>query len=116
MGVLYRYLGDRRLVFLLILVNFIGTVYGYYWYKYQIQDTPTKFILFVPDSPTASLFFLVAIIGLVFKRDFRIIEALAVITLFKYGVWAVVMNILVLVRHLKSNFLYIKGLFMSITY
>jgi uncharacterized membrane protein YpjA len=116
MGVLYRYLGDRRFVFLLILVNFIGTVYGYYWYKYQIQDTPTKFILFVPDSPTASLFFLVAIIGLVFKRNFRIIEALAVITLFKYGVWAVVMNILVLVRHLKSNFLYIKGLFMSITY
>jgi uncharacterized membrane protein YpjA/uncharacterized membrane protein YdjX (TVP38/TMEM64 family) len=98
MNLLYNYLGDKRFITFLILVNFIGTVYGYYWYRYQIQDTPAKYILFVPDSPTASLFFLIALIGLVMKRNIRIIEALAVITLFKYGVWAVVMNILVLIE------------------
>lgn len=50
------------------------------------------FLLFVPDSPTASLFFVLVLIGFLLRKQSGLIEALAAVTLLKYGVWAVVMN------------------------
>nr|WP_187444672.1 DUF1405 domain-containing protein [Bacillus swezeyi] len=90
-------LGQKPMLVLLLTINFFGTVYGYYWYLPQLMDTPAKFLIFVPDSPTATLFFLFVLIGLLFKRNASLFEALALVTLVKYGLWAVVMNILVLV-------------------
>nr|WP_190322967.1 DUF1405 domain-containing protein [Bacillus swezeyi] len=90
-------LGQKPMLVLLLTINFFGTVYGYYWYLPQLMDTPAKFLIFVPDSPTATLFFLFVLIGLLFKRNASLLEALALVTLVKYGLWAVVMNILVLV-------------------
>lgn len=49
-------LSNRSFIGLLLAINLFGTVYGYYWYRYQLAETPAKFLLFVPDSPTASLF------------------------------------------------------------
>ncbi|MFN2745609.1 MULTISPECIES: DUF1405 domain-containing protein [Bacillus] len=82
---------------MLLIINFLGTVYGYYWYLPQLTNTPAKFLIFVPDSPTATLFFLFVLIGLLLKSNASLFEALALVTLVKYGLWAVVMNILVLV-------------------
>ncbi|MFB9329603.1 DUF1405 domain-containing protein [Paenibacillus aurantiacus] len=96
---------DRRVLWLLLVVNALGTVYGYYWYGDQLIDTsqtqPAWQLVFVPDSPTASLFFTLALIYLLFPlstsagpvaRGIRmIIEALGVVTSVKYGIWAVVM-------------------------
>lgn len=79
---------------LLLIVNFFGTVYGYYWYIPQLESTEPKFYIFVPDSPTASLFFSIAVLGWLLGKHFKFIEALALITLVKYGVWAVAMNLL----------------------
>lgn len=94
---LFQYLlGKRPILFVMFLINLFGTIYGYYWYRYQLADTPAHFYLFVPDSPTASLFFLIVLIGFLFKRNLPLIEALAIVTLFKYGIWAVIMNFLVL--------------------
>lgn len=83
-------------LWLLFIVNIAGTVYGYYWYIPQLDVTPLIFIPFVPDSPTASLFFVFALIAFLRNKNYPLIEALALITLVKYGVWAVVMNILTL--------------------
>ncbi|NIK12294.1 DUF1405 domain-containing protein [Alkalibacillus almallahensis] len=85
---------DRRLLLFLLIVNFFGTIYGYIWYEPQLEITSTVFIPFVPDSPTASLFFVIVLAGFLIGRHFSYIEALAMVTLFKYGVWAVIMNIL----------------------
>lgn len=38
------------------------------------------------------MFFVIVLIGFLLGRNFKYIEALAMLTLFKYGVWAVVMN------------------------
>lgn len=57
MAWLYALLASRSVVWLLFAVNAAGTAYGYYWYRYQLADTPPLFLPFVPDSPTASLFF-----------------------------------------------------------
>ncbi|RST58237.1 DUF1405 domain-containing protein [Siminovitchia terrae] len=96
MNLMMTYLMDRRFLWLLLIVNILGTVYGYYWYIPQLDVTPLIFVPFVPDSPTASLFFVFALIAFLRYKNYPLIEALALITLIKYGVWAVVMNILTL--------------------
>lgn len=92
---IYAILANRTVLWMLLITNFLGTVYGYYWYRFQLADTPPKFLLFVPDSPTASLFFLFVLISFILGRNWPLFEALAMVTLFKYGIWAVVMNYLV---------------------
>ena len=90
-------LGQKPVLIMMFLINFFGTIYGYYWYRYQLSETPDHFLIFVPDSPTASLFFLIVLLAFLIRKNFPLIEALAIVTLFKYGIWAVIMNILVLV-------------------
>ena len=87
---------DKKFIFILFLINFFGTIYGYYWYMPQLSVTPDIFLLFVPDSPTASLFFTVFLLFFLFNKNVPYIEALGLVTLFKYGTWAVVMNLLTL--------------------
>lgn len=95
-------LTDRRVLWLLLICNALGTVYGYIWYGLQLEYTleikPTWMIIFVPDSPTASLFFTVALAFILYPPKQKawivirkLFEALAVVTSVKYGVWAVVM-------------------------
>ncbi|WP_339227986.1 DUF1405 domain-containing protein [Oceanobacillus sp. FSL K6-2867] len=88
---------DKRFIFCLFLVNFLGTLYGYYWYKAQLTITPGIFLIFVPDSPTASLFFTIFLLFFLFGRNIPYVEAIAIVTLLKYGTWAVVMNLLTLI-------------------
>jgi len=96
----------------LLWSNVLGTLYGYEWYRGQLVRTWNEYgewlVLFVPDSPTASLFFSVTLLYLI--RDAKrsnappgalapsggplltwrgVFEGLAVITQVKYGVWAV---------------------------
>lgn len=89
-------LTHKSFLWILLFINVIGTVYGYDWYMWQLEITEPKFWIFVPDSPTACLFFVFAIIGWLIGRNFKLMEALALITLVKYGLWAVVMNLLTL--------------------
>ncbi|WP_340024419.1 DUF1405 domain-containing protein [Paenibacillus sp. FSL K6-1096] len=95
-----RLFRDRRIIWLLFIVNLLGTVYGYMWYGNQLQFTaetePLWLLPFVPDSPTASLFFTLALLlllyppkGLTGTMVRQLIEALAVVTSVKYGIWAV---------------------------
>jgi uncharacterized membrane protein YpjA len=96
MRFIYAILANRSMLWLLLAINTVGTIYGYYWYGYQLRDTPAKFLIFVPDSPTASLFFVLVIVAFLLRKNWGLIEALAIVTLFKYGIWAVVMNLLTL--------------------
>lgn len=91
-------LSHKSFLWILFFINLTGTIYGYDWYKWQLVKTEPKFWIFVPDSPTASLFFTLAIFGWLINRNFKLIEALALITLVKYGLWAVVMNLLTLIE------------------
>ncbi len=91
---LYYFLGHRSIIWLFLIINVPGTIYGFIWYRSQLQTTPPHFLPFVPDSPTASLFFCFVLVAFLLRKNWGLIEALAIITLFKYGIWAVVMNIL----------------------
>ncbi|WP_273835070.1 DUF1405 domain-containing protein [Guptibacillus sedimenti] len=91
-------LKSKPFLILLLLINIPGTIYGYYWYGWQLADTDPIFLLFVPDSPTASLFFCFVLLAFLFKKNWPLMEGLAAVTLFKYGIWAVVMNALVMIE------------------
>ncbi|OZM57286.1 hypothetical protein CIB95_07425 [Lottiidibacillus patelloidae] len=88
-----KMLTNRWLLWLLLIINILGTIYGYYWYRFQLEDTPSHFYVFVPDSPTASLFFVFVLIAFLRGKNTPFFEALAIVTLFKYGIWAVGMNL-----------------------
>lgn len=85
---------DKRFLIALFIVNLLGTIYGYVWYESQLAITPSIFLIFVPDSPTASLFFTIFLLFFIFGKHVPYIEALAITSLFKYGIWAVIMNLL----------------------
>src|SRR5690625_3829051 len=87
----------KPFLILLFIVNFFGTIYGYYWYKSQLQVTPAIFVPFVPDSPTATLFFTLFLLFFIFKKNVHYIEAIALTSLVKYGICAVVMNFFTLI-------------------
>jgi len=93
---MYQILLNKRFVFLLFIVNLCGTIYGFLWYKGQLAVTPTIFLPFVPDSPTASMFFTIFLLFFLYNRHAPYIEALVLMSLFKYGIWAVIMNFLTL--------------------
>ncbi len=95
---IYPLLGNRYFLWLLLIINVLGTIYGYDWYGGQMAETPAIFLPFVPDSPTASFFFVFVLIAFLLGKNWPLVEALAIVTLFKYGLWAVVMNLLVLVE------------------
>ena len=59
----------RSSLIALFIVNVLGTVYRYYWYKYQLIDTPVWLRVVVPDSPTASLFFCFVLLLWIFKKQ-----------------------------------------------
>lgn len=82
----------------LLVINLLGTLYGYVWYEPQLRDTPYVYWLFVPDSPTASLFFTIVLALWLVKKRSPLMETLAFVTLIKYGVWAVIMNVLFLMK------------------
>ncbi|WP_128894419.1 DUF1405 domain-containing protein [Longirhabdus pacifica] len=117
------FLLHKTILLVLIISNGLGTIYGYEWYSGQLaataRDHANILLIFVPDSPTASLFFTIVLISfwlrvrkgngdnvsplhkLYHKQrkqgvGFHLrswIEALALITMIKYGTWAVLMII-----------------------
>lgn len=97
---LYAMLRQRSVLLFLLVVNILGTIYGFIWYGNQLKETSPIFWPFVPDSPMATLFFVFVLIAFLMKKNWGLIEALAIVTLIKYGVWAVVVNAIMI---------YVKG-------
>lgn len=91
-------LTHKSFLIALLIVNLLGTIYGYYWYGWQLAITEPIFYIFVPDSPTASLFFCFVLITWIIGKSWPLMEVLALVTLVKYGLWADVMNIWTLIE------------------
>ncbi|WP_313533000.1 DUF1405 domain-containing protein [Exiguobacterium sp.] len=100
---IFTLLRHKAVLWIVGLINLAGTLYGYYWYEPQLATSKWYFYPFIPDSPTASLFFTIIVFLWIFGRRSRLFEAFAFVTLIKYGVWAVVMNALMLNELGTSN-------------
>ncbi|MCC0996079.1 DUF1405 domain-containing protein [Staphylococcus aureus] len=89
---------QRSWLMMLLICNILGMIYGYIWYGEQLSHTPWHFKIFVLDSPTAILYLVISISLILIQKQNSIIDALAFVTLFKYGIWAVIMNILFIIE------------------
>lgn len=74
------------------LVNVIvfgAVIYGFFWYKNQLSQTPLIFWLFTPDCPGAAFLFLIWVVLEAYKLPSETFKVIAVTALIKYGIWTV---------------------------
>ncbi|MDN5344669.1 MAG: hypothetical protein PWQ18_780 [Clostridia bacterium] len=74
----------------LIIINLLGSVYGYYWYREQLASTPLIWWPFTPDSPLATTLFALALLLALSRRGNNFLQLLAAMAVIKYGLWAMV--------------------------
>lgn len=87
------YLEQKWFIITLIFVNLFVLIYGFTWYKEQLLENSLKLLIFIPDGLLASLFFIIFLMLYLFGKRVPIIEALAAVSLFKYGVWTIMVVI-----------------------
>lgn len=83
---------QRRGWWLLLGINSLGSLYGFWWYKNQLMETPWWQWLLVPDSPGATFLFSIWLILLLGGADWRrpgmqLLGAVAFVANMKYGLW-----------------------------
>ncbi|WP_406677608.1 DUF1405 domain-containing protein [Moorella sp. ACPs] len=74
----------------LAVINLLGSIYGYYWYREQLASTPLIWWPFTPDSPLATTLFGLALIMACYRRESGLLRVVAAAAVIKYGLWAVV--------------------------
>ena len=74
---------------ILFVINFVGTIWGFQWYKQQLADTSFMWWPIVPDSPLSSAFFTLALFLILINKKIRWFHLLACFMSIKYGIWAV---------------------------
>ncbi|MDD4238624.1 MAG: DUF1405 domain-containing protein [Desulfotomaculaceae bacterium] len=75
----------------LLVINVLGSVYGYFWYREQLAETPFYLWPFVPDSPLSSTLFAAALLLHLSGATRTLFQVLACTVSIKYGIWAVIM-------------------------
>ena len=81
-----------RLVWVVVAVNLAGTVFGFWYYRFQLGNTPLVMWPVVPDSPTVTLFMIASLVSWKVGRNRRWLHALAFVGNLKYGLWVVVVQ------------------------
>lgn len=80
-----------RFIVPLLVINVLGSLYGFYWYREQLAATPFYLWLFVPDSPLSTTLFSAALLFDLIGATRILFNVLACTVSIKYGIWAVIM-------------------------
>jgi len=83
----------RNVLGYLLAINAIGILFGFSWYKGQLERSLPYFFPFIPDSPVAALFLVFALGAYLQGKAYRwlpYVMALAVTWLIQYGGWCVI--------------------------
>jgi uncharacterized membrane protein YpjA len=75
------------IISLIILIDLVGTAYGYYYYSEQLSSTPFYLWLFVPDCPFYVMLFTIALVLAIFGVESKLFSYIAAVGMMKYGVW-----------------------------
>lgn len=87
----FRQPWQRKYIMPLVMINALGSLYGYYWYHHQLAGTPVYSWPFVPDSPLSTTLFALALWGHLRGMNSSLFKAVACTASIKYGLWAVVL-------------------------
>ncbi len=77
----------RPLLALVAAINLIGTYFGFLYYDYMFKNVPWQLWPVVPDSPTATLLFAIALLLLLAGKKTNYLSFLASASVIKYGLW-----------------------------
>ena len=76
-----------RLAWLIVLVNLVGTAFGFWYYRFQFEATNPLAWPLVPDSPVATLFIGLSLAAWKLDYDLPWLHALAFFGCIKLGAW-----------------------------
>ncbi|MCW3490427.1 DUF1405 domain-containing protein [Dethiobacter alkaliphilus] len=80
---------NRYFIYALLVINFFGTIYGFWWYRNQFAATPAYIWPFVPNSPLTVLYFFIVLVLFLQNKRSPFWEGLAYFGLIKHGMWTV---------------------------
>lgn len=81
---------DKFLLYVLILVNIAGTLFGFWYYRFQLPATPIYKVIFVPDCPLYALMFAILLTAYIFyEKKSGVLAVVTFVGLIKYGFWTV---------------------------
>jgi len=85
-----KILSNKKLLYFLILANFIGALYGFiFYYGARLLQTPLHLWIFVPDCPLFSLFMSLAFLLILLKKEASLLFFFSLVGALKYGFWTV---------------------------
>ena len=76
-----------RFAWPIVVINLIGTAFGFWYYRFQLADTPLVMWPWVPDSPLATLFMAASLALWRLGRSNELINLLAFYGNIKLGLW-----------------------------
>lgn len=88
-------LNNKKLILALAIINFVGFLYGIYYYWHQLNATPFYLWIFTLDSPLAVLLFVLVSYFLYYDKKIpQWLLLLAIAGLVKYGLWTALVIVL----------------------
>ncbi|WP_144927713.1 DUF1405 domain-containing protein [Halorubrum salsamenti] len=76
-----------RYAWLIVAINLAGTAFGFWYYRFQLAQTPLMMWPFVPDSPAATLFVALSLAAWKLDYDVEWLHMLAFFGNIKLGLW-----------------------------
>ncbi|ADE02561.1 DUF1405 domain-containing protein [Haloferax volcanii] len=76
-----------NIAWLVVVINLVGTAFGFWYYGYQFGIEPTAMWPLVPDSPVATLFIALSLALWKLGRSNEYVNALAFFGCLKLGLW-----------------------------
>ena len=76
-----------RYAWVIVAINLAGTAFGFWYYRFQLAQTPIVMWPFVPDSPTATLFIALSLTSWKLDYDVEWLHMLAFYGNIKLGLW-----------------------------
>jgi uncharacterized membrane protein YpjA len=76
-----------RCAWLIVIINLAGTAFGFWYYRFQLAQTPLVMWPFVPDSPAATLLVALSLAAWKLDLDIEWLHMLAFFGNTKLGLW-----------------------------
>ena len=76
-----------RYAWAIVAINLVGTAFGFWYYRFQLAQTPLVMWPFVPDSPAATLFVALSLTAWKLDYDIEWLHMLAFYGNIKLGLW-----------------------------
>ena len=87
MGLLRLFERPKRWIWLVIVINVGGVIYGWYYYEYQLLSSPAYLWIFIADCPNSALMVALSLVLIAKNRKNDFLSFFASCNALKYGIW-----------------------------